>query len=98
MNKYPLNSTVQLRVKFRSRDNNGDPSSLSDPTAVVWKYSDPDGNVTSVTSPNSPSSKIATGIYQITFTVDQVGLWRYRVSGDSSAREGEFEVTDSLLA
>lgn len=70
-NTYLQGSQVNVAGVFKI---NG---TLNDPTTVTVKYRDPDGNTTTNSSPNNPS----TGNYNIDIIVNIPGQWTYQFNG-----------------
>ena len=77
-------------------DVNGDPSDPTDITLVVAK---PDGDADTYTFNGTPPlSKEAVGRYYVDVTLDQAGLWTYRLAGTGAvviAEEGQLHVRKS---
>ena len=92
MNLYRVGNVVQLTGTFT--DPSGD---LVDPSTVVCKVSDPEGNATT-----PPVSRASVGIYTATMTIADdaaaAGVWVYRFEGTGTfvaAYEARFVVAPS---
>jgi hypothetical protein len=71
--------------------------SVTDPTAVLAKYRDPAGTVTTYTyGTDTELVKDSTGIYHVDIDADSAGKWLYRFystgPGQASSSIGEFIV------
>lgn len=58
-------------ITFRDVDN-----ALYDPTTVTGTVRSPSGTIT-----NPATSQVSTGLYQMTFTLTQKGIWRFEFTG-----------------
>ena len=72
----------------------------TDPSVVTLVVDKPDGTTTTTyTYGGSPAlSKETTGRYYVDVTIDQAGLWAYRLAGTGTAQaadEGQFHVRKS---
>lgn len=67
-----------------------------DPTAVLMKYKDPSGNITSlVYLTDAELVKDSTGNYHVDIDADESGAWYYRfysTGTGQTANEGSFQV------
>jgi|WetSurMetagenome_2_1015567.scaffolds.fasta_scaffold284039_3 hypothetical protein len=100
MNKYDVGDLVQSTAAFAN--NNG---VATDPTTVVFKHKDPSGNIASFTyggtASNTALTKLTTGTYALSWTLDEEGLWCYRWEGSGTiqaAEEGMLSVKDSAFS
>lgn len=85
MNRYDIGDTVRVTATFRN-----ELSALADPDAVTCTFRRPSG-----TNVEATPSSTSTGVWTASVTIDQSGVWRYRVTGTGSnsiAEEGSFVV------
>jgi hypothetical protein len=87
---YDLDDTLSASVTFSVNATN------TDPTAVTFDFRSPSGTVTNfVFGVDSELQKLATGIYEATFSVTEGGRWWYRWEGTGTApgvEQGYIEV------
>jgi hypothetical protein len=100
MNKYDVGDLVQSTAVFAN--SNG---AVTDPTTVIFKHKDPTGNIASFTyagtGTNTALTKLATGTYSLSWSLDEEGLWHYRWEGSGTiqaAEEGMLTVKDSAFS
>lgn len=95
MNKYHAGDAVRCTVTFRDLA-----GVVADPTAVVAKYRNGSGAVTTKTyGVDAEVVKSSTGVYYIDITPDAAGTWHYRFSGTGAviaAEEASFSVTTNF--
>jgi hypothetical protein len=87
----PVGSTPEVTAYFRI--NSGGTLVLEDPGTVTATVESPSGLET---NPNPIRQSI--GVYTISFTADEAGLWHYRIVGDAPAAgvtEGDIQIADS---
>lgn len=95
MNTYPP-GTRRIYIKFRIRNSNQTAGALSNPTTVTFTYTSPNGTETTKVYPDT-IVRPSTGIYYLDFSATVVGVWRYRMDGDGSAVEGQFNISPSVF-
>lgn len=88
--------TRRIFIKFRIRNANQSAGALTNPSVVTFTYTNPNGVETEKVYPTT-IVRADTGIYYLDFTADVPGVWRYRMDGDGSAVEGQFEVSPSVF-
>ena len=95
MSVYTSNNVLRITGTFRNIS-----STLTDPTAISFKYKKPGGSVVTLTYAGGTVSKTSTGIYYVDLTLDTVGKWPYRWEGTGAvvaASESAFMVNQSAL-
>lgn len=72
---YDIGDKVRLRAVFESTA-----GTFIDPTKVTFKYTDPSGNLTTLTSTTNASVVFhpSTGTYHTDIVLDEQGVWRWR--------------------
>jgi hypothetical protein len=80
-----------LRLSAAFTDDNGD---AADPTAVIFKLQDPDGEITTYTyGTDDEVVRDGVGAYHIDIDIEVAGAYRYRWAGTGvvqAAAEGSF--------
>ncbi len=72
-----------------------------DPTALTFKYEQPDKTIVTYNGVGSNIVKISTGIYKSTVILSQAGVWRYRwetTAPDNGAIEGTLITNPSIIS
>lgn len=95
MNTYEEGDLVRISATFTT---DGVPI---DPSAVIFKYKTPAGEITTKIYGTDPEViKDGTGQYHIDVSVEEDGLWSYRVYSTGTgqaAAESEFSVRKSVI-
>lgn len=90
--KYDYGNKLRSTVTFTDID--GDPI---DPSAVMLKYKDGDGTITTLTYGVSGITKLSTGVYYADISLVVAGRWKRRWystgTGQASTPEDEFIVS-----
>jgi hypothetical protein len=74
--RYKLGGGVDTTATFKKA------GVVRDPTYVVVKVRDPDGDITTYTyGTDATVTKTSTGVYAFSFAVDQAGDWWFRYEG-----------------
>lgn len=93
-NKYDVGDQVRLEVTFK--DENETPT---DPSVVVCRYRQPNGNTTSLEyGADEGVTRASAGAYYANVVADLPGTWSYRWEGTgtlTAAAEGTFTVMRS---
>lgn len=93
VNTYDVGQEIRTAVTFAVSGVN------TDPTAVIFRYLDPSGNVTVWTFGVDPEVvNDAVGLYHADVSIDEEGSWFYRWEGTGvveAAKEHTFLVRDS---
>ncbi len=96
-NFYDLGDVVRCTATFADDD-----GVVTDPTAVVAKYKEPDGTITTLTyGVDGALVKLGTGVYYFDLTPTVAGDWWYRfyaTGSGQSAEEQAFRVEASQFA
>ena len=99
MNSYPAGSSVKCRALFYS---DVDRTTAADPTSVIFRFRDPDGNLTThMYGVDGALIKSATGDYYDLVATDESGVWQYEFEGTGAVDivlPGKFQATPSLAA
>lgn len=89
----PIGSVPEVTAKFYTTVNGV--RALEDPSSVVATIEDPSGNET------TPSAvQQSKGVYTVSFTLTESGLWHFRITGDApavGAVEGNILAADSQI-
>lgn len=76
MAKYLVGQQIRITVRFAASD------TLTDPTAIIFKFKKPNGTITTYThGTDAQLVKDSTGIYHVDLTLDAEGEWAYRWEG-----------------
>ena len=95
-NSYDVGDQVECWARFRDHDT----QALVAPATVVFQHRDPDGNITTLTTPDVLISNPSIGYFESAINVDDEGEWFYRWSStvDYLAAEwGKFIVNDDVF-
>ena len=84
MANYAEGTGLQITATFRTI-----PGVITDPTAVNFKYENPDGTKTTlVYGTDSALVKESTGVYHVMLLLDTSGAWNYRWIGTGAVAIG----------
>ena len=93
-----IGDKVRLRGVFTDPN---DSDAKKDPTAIHLRYRDPSGNLTERTfGVDAELVKEATGIYYEDVTLDESGIWSWKMLGTGAvvaAEETSFEVKEERV-
>lgn len=87
-NTYNCGDVVTVTATFR--DGSG---ALVDPTSVLFAYTDPSGNVTTLTyGIDAELNRSSTGVYYAQIATDEAGTWSYTwtSTGDGAGSESDY--------
>lgn len=82
-NTYDIGDVVRLTATFT--DTGG---TAADPSSVKFYYEDPSGNFSTETSTGNIVNS-AVGTYYVDLTLDESGVWEYRVSSTGTIQASE---------
>lgn len=95
-NQYENGDQVRLTVTFANSAGTN-----TDPTAIVFKYRNPAGTISTKTYALGEVTKSATGVYYIDLSLTSDGEWHYRAYGTGNlvaAAEGKLTVSKSVFS
>lgn len=98
MNDYRIGSQPKIEARFRNEDR-----VLTDPTTVTFKVRAPSvvsdtGEVSYVYGTAPEVTKQGTGIYILTLTLNESGVWRYRAEGGGALVSAEDGALNCLMS
>lgn len=73
-NTYDVGDVARISATFTSTA-----GAFADPAKVTFEVEDPSGNITTRTSTMASVLHPSTGKYTSDFTIDEAGVWEYRV-------------------
>jgi len=95
-NTYDYGDLVRVTGTFTNAA-----GTATDPTAVLCKYRNPSGTITTLTyGTDAALVKSATGIYYTDINANESGVWRYRIYSTGTgqgAAETFFEVSRTVF-